>query len=275
MNEQNLDYLSRQIKFSGFGDGHANDLKEKMKSGVAEFSLSHRQEFGKDTASANMHFRKSDQSDLYFFNRYDVAVQSGPKNEALKQTFYINPKEDNITLKEAYNLLSGRAIQKEHTPREGEKYNAWLQLDFKETDKNGQFKLKQFHPNYGYDLEAALHKHPIRELSTNESVTRLLESLERGNRQQVTYGEGTGEKKVFIEASPQFKSVNFYDEGMKKIMASSLKTTAQEQGVQKELAPEQAVTVSKIGNDKEGKDLAAGKGEEESPSKPKKQKMKL
>ena len=35
MNEQNLDYLSRQIKFTGFGEGHEKDLKEKMESGDA------------------------------------------------------------------------------------------------------------------------------------------------------------------------------------------------------------------------------------------------
>jgi hypothetical protein len=273
MNEQNLDYLSRQIKFTGFGEGHALDLKEKMASGVGEFTLTHLQDFGKDRAEANLHFRKSEQSDLFFFNRYDLSVKNAQKDETLKQTFYINPKEDNITLKEGYNLLSGRAIQKEYTPKEGAKYNAWMQIDFKESDKNGQYKVKHYHPNYGYDLESTLHKHPIQELGTNDGIKRLLESLERGNRQQVTYGEPGNEKKVFIEASPQFKSINLYDDSMKRIINNTQKAGLTNGESQKQFNPEPAVTVSKISE--EGKEKSKKKIDDNSTSKPKRQKLKL
>jgi hypothetical protein len=274
MNEQNLDYLSRQIKFTGFGEGHAAELKENMNKGVSEFSLSHVQEFGKDQVRAQLNFRKSEQSDLYFFNNYALSLSGPQKNESLKQTFYINPKEDNITLKEGYNLLNGRAIQKEHTPREGEKYNAWLQLDFKESDKHGQYKIKQYHPNYGYDLESTLHKHPIQELATNEGIKRLLESLERGNRQQVIYGQGDDAKKVFIEASPQFKSINMYDESMKKIMINSLKPSQIPRESLKQ-ASDESVTVSRISKTKGGKEMSPDKSDTEEKTKPKKQKLKL
>ena len=61
--------------------------------------------------------------------------------EAIKQTFYVGKEEANITLKEAYNLMSGRAVYKEKLSNsEGQEYKAWLQLDFKVTDKNGNFK---------------------------------------------------------------------------------------------------------------------------------------
>lgn len=270
MNEQNLDYLSRQIKFTGFGEGHDKDLKAKMESGVSDFVLTHGQDFGKDNAAATLHFRKSDATDLYFFNRFDLMVKNGQQPDPVKQTFYINPKQDNITLKEGYNLLSGRAIQKEHTPKEGAKYKAWLQLDFKETDKNGQYKTKQIHPNYGFDLEATLHKHPIKELNTVEGTKRLLESLERGNRQQVTYGEPGNEQKVFIEASPQFKSINFFDDSMKRIMANSLQKKPELVESQKQNLPEQSVAISP---QKKESETATLKTVKEMPKKQKSQKM--
>src|SRR5450755_527325 len=269
MNEQNLDYLSRQIKFTGFGEGHDKELKAKMESGVSDFVLTHGQDFGKDNAAATLHFRKSDATDLYFFNRFDLMVKNGQQSEPVKQTFYINPKQDNITLKEGYNLLSGRAIQKEHTPKEGAKYKAWLQLDFKETDKNGQFKVKQFHPNYGYDLETALHKHPIQELSNNDGIKRLLESLERGNRQQVTYGEAGKEQKVFLEASPQFKSINFFDSNMNRILASSLTVRPEILEVTKQQVPDQSLSSSPAKKET-AKSVEA---KEEAPKKQKKQKI--
>lgn len=106
--------------------------------------------------------------------------------DAIKQTFYIGNKEDNVTLKEAYNLMSGRAIFKEKVNKEGEKYTAWQQLNFKETDTHGNFKLRTFNENYGFDLKAILQNHPIKELQNETDSQRLIESLERGNRQSVT-----------------------------------------------------------------------------------------
>jgi len=270
MNEQNLDYLSRQIKFTGFGEGHDKDLKAKMESGVSDFVLTHGQDFGKDNAAATLHFRKSESTDLYFFNRFDLMVKNSQQPDPVKQTFYINPKQDNITLKEGYNLLSGRAIQKEHTPKEGEKYKAWLQLDFKETDKNGQYKTKQIHPNYGFDLEATIHRHPIKELNTVEGTRRLLESLERGNRQQVTYGEPGQDQKVFIEASPQFKSINFFDDSMKRIMANSLQKKPELVESQKQTLQELPITNSPQKKESATAGLKTGK---EIPKKQKSQKM--
>jgi hypothetical protein len=41
-----------------------------------------------------------------------------------------------VTLKEAFNLLEGRAAHKELSGKEG-KFNAWIQLDFKEKEENG------------------------------------------------------------------------------------------------------------------------------------------
>ena len=61
--------------------------------------------------------------------------------------------------------MNGRAVNKDLTTKEGQKYNAWVQMDFKDTDSNGNFKMKQFHENYGYNIEQALAKLPIKELA--------------------------------------------------------------------------------------------------------------
>lgn len=89
------------------------------------------------------------------------------------------------TAKEAYNLLSGRSVNKDLTNKEGQPFNAWLQLDFKEEDKNENFKVKQYHQGYGYELEAVLNKYPIKELSNDEEKVKLMKSLEKGNQERV------------------------------------------------------------------------------------------
>lgn len=239
MNNENFEYLSKQVKFSGFGEDHQTELKEKMQKQMPEFTILHQADFGKDSTVASLQFKKSNEHDMYFFNSYNLSLKNGQHPDPFKQTFYISNRQDNITLKEAYNLMSGRAVHKELTPKEGEKYKAWMQLDFKEMDKNGNYKMKQFHQNYGYDLAATLAKHPIKELANGQDKTRLLESLQRGNRQSVTININGQEKKVFIDAAPQFKSLNFYDSNQQRLKTDRLyESNLPQQSVKQEVKKE-------------------------------------
>ena len=217
MNQKNFDYLSDQVKFTGFGEELKNHLQEKMQQGNAEFDLIHRTNIGNDAVVAVLHFKKSNESDMYFFNKYDVALKKENGADTLEQTFYINSKGNNITFKEAYNLMNGRAVNKDLTNKEGQVYNAWMQMDFKQTDNNGNYKIKHYHQNYGYDLVSALEKHPLKELTNESHKIRLVESLQKGNRQAVIFMQNGKEQKHFIEANPQFKTINVYDSNMQRL----------------------------------------------------------
>src|SRR5665647_1029735 len=109
MHQKNLEYLSGQVKFTGFGEGLENELKEKMQKQTSESKITHNAKFGNDDLVASLHFKKSDQTDMYFFNRYDVSLIPENSKEKLEQTFFIN-KVNTITLKEAYNLMNGRSV---------------------------------------------------------------------------------------------------------------------------------------------------------------------
>jgi hypothetical protein len=222
MNEKNLDYLVNQMKFTGFGEEHRNELKEKMEKQEPRITIFHQADFGKDKTVSTLQLNKSEETDMYFFNRYSLMLKTSKNPDPIKQTFYINNNQSNITLKEAYNLMSGRSVHKELTSKEGERYQAWIQLDFKETDKNNNYKIKQFHQNYGFNLDAALSKFPIKELGNELEKSQLIESLQRGNRQSVTFVQNDKEQKLFIEASPQFKTFNFYDANMQRIKSENL-----------------------------------------------------
>ena len=56
---------------------------------------------------------------MYFFNRYNLALQNANFPDPVKQTFYLNKGQDNITLKEAYNLMNGRSVLKELSTKKG------------------------------------------------------------------------------------------------------------------------------------------------------------
>ncbi len=254
MNQKNFDYLKDQVKFTGFGDALENVLKEKIQKQSPEFQILHNAKFGNDTVTATLHFKKSEQSDMYFFNKYNLTLKQEQNQDMMEQAFYIN-KGNNITLKEAYNLMSGRAINKDLTSKEGQLYNAWMQMDFKNTDNSGNYKIKQYHQNYGYDLEKSLAAHPIKELKNEQDKTTLLESLQKGNRQSVTFIQNGSEHKHFIEANPQFKSINIYDGNMKRLINSQLKGEKQTQGESNSTKQEIKKESEKYSNDDENPEM--------------------
>jgi len=229
MNQKNFEYLKDQVKYTGFGDALENDLKQKIEAGQPDFKLDYQTKYGNDTVNATLNFSQSKQSDMYFFNSYQVNLQKENSAENMEQTFYIN-KGSNITLKEAYNLMEGRSVNKDLTNKEGQVYNAWVQMDFKQSDDNGNFKLKHYHENYGYDLEAALSKHPIKELTNADFKDSLMDSLKKGNLQSVTFQNNGTEQKQFIEANPQFKTINIYDSSMQRQDTRQSKKEHQSEG---------------------------------------------
>jgi hypothetical protein len=221
MNDQNFEYLKKQIKLTGYGEEHVKDLREELKKQTPAFTLYHQTDYGKDNIVAALHFRKSETSDMVFFNKHTVMLKNEKYPDPIKQTFYIDNGKDNVTLKEAYNMLSGRAVEKNLETKEGEKYQAWIQLNFKETDKHGNYLTKQFHQKYGFDLEKSLLQLPLK-LANPDDRKRLMESIERGNRQSVTLEIGGKERKIFVEAAPQFKSLNYYSEHGKRLQLQSV-----------------------------------------------------
>lgn len=220
MNEKNFDYLKDQVKFTGFGQELEAQLKANLAKSQTEFQLKHTASYGKDELNSVLQFKKSSQTDMFFFNSYTASLKKEDGPAPVNQTFYINREGGNITSKEAYNLLDGRAVNKDMTSKDGKLYNAWVQMDFKETDANGNYKVKQFSEKYGFELEKTLAKHPIKELGNEEDRSRLIESLQKGNRQAVTFVQDGTEQKRFIEANPQFKSVAVYDERQQRIRQS-------------------------------------------------------
>lgn len=159
MNAKNLEFLKEGIKYLGFGEGLNNKLTDELKSQKSEFQLRTENQYGKDKVSYTLDFRKSDQSDMYFFNKYTASLQGQGNGQDKSQTFFIK-KNSGVTAKEAYNLLNGRAVNKDLTNQEGQKYNAWLQIDWNQKDNNGNHKFKMIHEAYGFKLDDVLSKHP-------------------------------------------------------------------------------------------------------------------
>ncbi len=213
MENQNLDFLKSNLLNLGFGDKLNQDLEKNIKEQKTSFELKHEVPHFNNKMSYTLHFKKSDTSDMYFFNKYDAALQNGKPEENKNQAFYIN-KGMGVTAKESFNLLEGRSVFKDLVNKEGQKYSAWLKLDFENADEKGNHKLKQYSDGYGFNLERTLANFPVKELQDPEQKNQLLKSLQKGNAQQVTLTKDGKGGKFYIEAVPQFKTINVYDQKM-------------------------------------------------------------
>lgn len=260
MKQENFDFLADNIKYAGFGEDLKPALEKAMWEGKPEFQLHFSTEFSKKPFEATLNFRKSETSDLYFFNSYRASME---RNDGTKpeQTFYLN-KGRGITAKEAFNLLDGRAVHKDLVTKEGQPYKAWLQLNPEVRDKNGNMEVKQIHEKYGYDLKEAVARFPVTDLKDPEREKKLLDSLQKGNVQSVTLEKDGASHKMFMEADPRYKTVKLYDEHMKLVTKESL---AAYQAVGKETVSKAAKEA--VGQDKQKEITKPHKGERQKPEK--------
>jgi hypothetical protein len=211
MNENNLEYNKNLLEKLGFGKALHDPLEKFIIQQQPEIKLSHEATHFKDNVEYTLHFRKSDSTDMYFFNRYEATLKSNDEAFNRTQSFQIR-NGNNITAQESFNLVAGRAINKEMFTGNGDRYEAWLKLDFSQKDKYGNYEVQQFHQNYGYDLDKALGKFPIKELANEDQKGQLTASLKKGNMQQVTMDIDGKETKMYIEANPRFRTLNIKDE---------------------------------------------------------------
>ncbi len=211
MNQENLKFLQDRLFYLGTEKRLHPELEKNMAEGKPEFKLSFSNHYDKDKLNAELHVRKSDNSEMYFLNKYDATLQK-PGQENKSQTFYLDHGKG-VTMKEAYNLLDGRSVNKDLKNKEGEVKNAWIKLDFNSKEPNGNFKQEQFYKPYGFDLHTELFKLPLPQMPA-EKFNQMVEALERGNTQKIILPEniiGTVSP-IIISANPKFKTLDITDE---------------------------------------------------------------
>jgi len=226
--------LKESLIKTGFGNV-VNKLEQYMKQGQQEFSIPVSYYVNEqERLDFNLSFSK-DHNGQYQFENYKAALKNEQKPEESKQQNFSMEAGNTVTAIQAYNLLAGRAIQKEYASLEGNKQSVWMQLDFNDKDGAGNFRMKEFPDGYGYDLRRALSQLPLKETDLDVKE-KLIDNLINGSRQQVTFLKEGKEQTFYIEANPQHKTVNIYDEHAKRIsIASALgnKTTESAQVVKK------------------------------------------
>ncbi|MCC9073489.1 hypothetical protein LNQ49_18085 [Flavobacterium sp. F-65] len=209
--EKNNQSLHDQVQRIGFGDLSIK-IEQQIKQGHERFIIPVSYYVNeKERLNHELSFSK-DQSGQYQFDGYKTTLQNESKPEENRSQYFKVQERNSVDTTQAYNLLAGRAIQTERS---------WIQLDLNDKDAVGNHRIKEFYSGYGYDLEKAVQQLPLKELTNKTEADKLKDALKKGNRQPITLIKNGNEYRFYIEANPQFKSVNIYDEHSRKITLST------------------------------------------------------
>ncbi|MDB4925522.1 hypothetical protein [Mucilaginibacter sp.] len=95
MNLNNLDDLKNEVNNLGFNPKVADELEQHMKAEHKYFTLKDQFPGDKGLVDMTLHFRKSNQSDFYAFNKYEVTAGKVPPTVENQNYMVISENKDN------------------------------------------------------------------------------------------------------------------------------------------------------------------------------------
>jgi len=213
--ERNFNSLNEEVQRIGFPD-----LSEKLKNLIDKeqenFSIPLSYYLNeKEKITHTLLFSKNAEGRLEL-DGFKSSLQNNSAPEDSREYYFKNGLENNFKVNEAYNLLSGRSV--EHN-------QSWFQLDFNDQDASGSYHLKEFRNEYAYDLEKTLKAIPLK-ISSQYEMEKLKHALRQGDSVSAVLVKNGRENQIYIEANPQFRSLNIYDQHFRKIQKASSKNQA-------------------------------------------------
>jgi hypothetical protein len=224
MNIENFEELKEALYRKGFGTDLNEQLEALSKDARPEFVLNHSAEVDKDELSYRLHFRRSEETDKVYFNKYDLEVKLGDNTlESLEHTFFTDKL---ITAMEAYRMLKYGdlvAVNK-NLFKEGEKYNIWLSIDTNGIKNDyGNYPVNSYHENYyrrePFNVKDELSKIdiPVKQLESPATLENIEKALKKANLVPVTIMLNGDETTGYIGVNPARGRVVLYDSDMKLI----------------------------------------------------------
>lgn len=117
MNLNNLENLKSEMKSLGFSKELQEKMEENMKANLPEFVLKDQINGHKGQIDLNLYFKQSGQSENYYLNKYDVALNEGKALEPGQQYLVISPSDtpgkNNVFKRE--NVAQAIEVFKKHT----------------------------------------------------------------------------------------------------------------------------------------------------------------
>lgn len=192
----NRDQIADLLKRTGLGWASEPILK-KMEQGLGGFI--HPVSFNisdKERMDLSLTFTHSEKG----YHLESIKMSSSSSNR--QHTFKID-EHNPINITKAYSLLSGRAVQY------GTNKSEWIQFDFSSgKDPQGNFFVKRFTEDFGFNLEKSLERTGVRDMVSFDQYLKILDTLRNGDEFKSLINHQGVEKKIALLAEPGKKECN-------------------------------------------------------------------
>lgn len=212
MMEKELAYARTELGRLGISEAFNESLVDQMRQGEKAILQPFQKKYDNgDEAKAMLHWNKSERSNLYFLNKWDLTVKKSGEEKEVSMTFYVNDLKrvghalknpdryvKSFTFKASVNYLCGRPVLNNYMNQKGDQYKAWDVAYPSEKLVNGKMKERTFHPAYGFDLRkvGAEYGSAVKDLANSEYAERFYKSLERGNLQSAKFVNRDGKEET-------------------------------------------------------------------------------
>ncbi|MFD2943314.1 hypothetical protein [Flavobacterium notoginsengisoli] len=202
----------------------ADKILSNLLSGKNQFTVPVSRYVNEKERMEHQLFFFKDSSGGYGFDGFKASLFNDSDSTVARAHFF-KSGETFFNPQQAYHLLAGRAVEKD---------GVWVQFDLNDRSAEGNYRMKEFYQDYGFDLKNAIETLPLKNKST-ENMESLLNGLRHGERCAAVFEVKERDYCFSIEAGPQFKAVNIYDDDGKKISLSALKGKRTAAGAQKKV----------------------------------------
>ncbi|MCH5717810.1 hypothetical protein [Niabella hibiscisoli] len=211
--DENLKYLDNGHFYLGFGKGHSEEVSANLNNGVEQFSVNHPDRFHGKEIDYRIDHKRSAESGWISISGFLLTPREKPEAQQYFGVF----KNRGFTAKEAFNLVEGRAVCKDHW-KDNEKYQSWHVLNFEKKTAKGNAKIDNYHENYGYDVAKALQNLNWSKVTGQGMPPWAEENLRKGDPLRGTLEVNGMDVEANIIANPKSREVlGVDDEG--KIIA--------------------------------------------------------
>lgn len=222
----NLENLANQLQLIGFKETFIN-VERHIMNKEDRFSVMHtgyRNE--KECIECKLDFEKKSEGKYQFEGLTAVLKNDHKPTDEISHYFKIGEQQC-FTLKEVYNLLSGRAVMQNQI---------WKQFDLNDKLTTGSYRIKEFKPDCAFDPERLIQNLPLKESINEHEIKRVIDDLSEGSRAPVNLVSEDGQLiKCYIQADPQFKSLHIFDTADSKTMLKLKKNSGSTTDSQKKM----------------------------------------
>lgn len=205
--ENNNQLLREKLQQTGFKDAF-NKVKKYMGQGLDKFSVPVSYYVNeKESLNHILNFGKSEFGHYQLEGFRTVLRNEIQSAENREHDFKID-EFNVVNATQAYNLLSGRAVLREGT---------WIQFDLNDKNADDNYRIKEFHSGYDFNIDNALNELPLKETIDKIELQKLGDSLKEGGREEITLCKDGKGGKFYIEANPQFKTLTVFNEKLVKV----------------------------------------------------------